>query len=87
MNSVFRGRAHATLLGRTLPDDRLRVAAAAHCRYLGLMVPGLFILLLTEPGARFEVRWFEVVSALSTVGLSMGLTGSLSEAGNGRSSH
>lgn len=81
MKSVFRGRAHAGLLGRTLPDDRLRVAGAALSGYLGLMVLGLFLLLLCEPGARFDVLWFEAVSALSTVGLSMGITGSLSEAG------
>lgn len=83
MKAVFRGRAHARLMGRSIPDDRLRVAGAALSGYLGLMVVGLFVLLLTEPAARFEVLWFEVTSALSTVGLSMGVTGGLSEIGKG----
>ncbi|WP_375280320.1 potassium transporter TrkG [Pseudooctadecabacter sp.] len=40
----------------------------------------MFLLLLTET-APFEVLMFEAISAMGTVGLSMGLTGDLSDLG------
>lgn len=81
MWSVLRRRDTTVLLGRNLTDDRLHLASAALLTYLGLLVLAMFVLLVTEAGARFDVVLFEVISAMSTVGLSMGLTGGLSDAG------
>lgn len=81
MWSVLRRREGTVLMGRSLTGDRLQMAAAALLTYLALMTVALFVLVVTEAGARFDVLLFEVISAMSTVGLSMGLTGGLSDAG------
>lgn len=69
-------RGGATLFGRSIPVTTLQraatiavVAAAAACL-------SLFLLLISED-APFVLLAFEVVSALGTVGLSLGVTGSL----------
>ena len=45
------------------------------------MAIAVFLLGLSEPAAQFDAIVFEVVSALGTVGLSMGLTTDLSAIG------
>lgn len=66
------------LLGRNLPEERLRMASAALAYYMALL---LLALTWAEPGLRLDMLLFEAVLALSTVGLSMGLTGGLGDAG------
>ncbi len=46
-----------------------------------MVFAALFVLSITEKGSSFLMILFEVVSAFGTVGLSMGLTGTLSEVG------
>ena len=81
--AALRQRRDVVLLGRTLPEERQRLATAALMYYLALLVAAVTALMITERGVRFDIVLFEAVSALSTVGLSMGLTGGLSDAGKG----
>ncbi len=69
-----------SFMGRKLPVKRLQYACSSFvfCGFiLGLSV---FALTLTER-ASFEIIMFEAISALGTVGLSMGLTSDLSTFG------
>ncbi|MCX7890176.1 MAG: potassium transporter KtrB [Rhodobacteraceae bacterium] len=79
--SVLRGRPDIRLCGRRLGEDRIHLAAASLAFYLGMMALAVLVLGWLEPAADFEAVVFEAVSAMSTVGLSMGLTGSLGDAG------
>jgi trk system potassium uptake protein TrkH len=49
--------------------------------YALLALLTLFLLTVTEPGQDFLALAYETVSAFGTVGLSMGVTGSLTAAG------
>lgn len=81
VHSTVRRRPEVTFFGRAIPDARVRVAAASSVFLVMLLTPAVFLLSLTELGADFEIILFEAISAIGTVGLSMGLTGSLSVAG------
>ncbi len=81
MRAVLRQRSAVTLFGRALLDERVSLATAALSLYLSVLILGIGVLLVVEPAARFDQVLFEAVSALSTVGLSMGITGGLSDAG------
>lgn len=81
MRSTLKRRAQVTFFNRELPQARIYTAGASLAYYAALLLIASFLLLLTETGARFEVVVFEVISAMGTVGLSMGLTGQLSEPG------
>lgn len=81
VGSVLRGRTGDALFAHDLPLTKVRLAAAGLCLYLVLFFVASVALFLTEPAAGFAPVVFEVLSALGTVGLSMGLTGGLSEAG------
>lgn len=80
MVSVLRGRDRVTLLGNEIPPARVLAAAAAATLYLTVVAAAIIALTAVE---NQPVQWlvFEVVSALGTVGLSMGVTGELSSAG------
>ena len=60
---------------------RVQTAGAALAYFFGLLLVALFMLMLTEPQAPFEQVVFEAISAMGTVGLSMGVTGDLSYLG------
>lgn len=79
--SVARGRPNTQIAGRRLPDARVRLAAATLIAYLVLLLAALVLLMVYDPQMPFLPLVFEAVSALSTVGLSMGLTGGFSEPG------
>lgn len=66
---------------RQVPADRMQMAAAGLAYYGVLLFSAMFLLLLTETGAAFEALLFESVSALGTVGLSTGVTGSFTPLG------
>lgn len=78
--SVLRRRESAEFLGRTVPLLRIRTAVANVTFYLATLALGVFVLALTEDASLMDLQ-FEVVSALGTVGLSRGLTSSLSTPG------
>ena len=65
------------LMGRTIPFNRIIHAIANFAFYFIILFIGILLLLISEPFS-FEQIFFEAASALGTVGLSMGITGSLS---------
>jgi trk system potassium uptake protein TrkH len=81
VRSTLKGRKTIRYAKRQVPPERLQAATAGLAFYGVLLFAALFLLLLTEPGAAFEAVLFEAVSAMGTVGLSLGLTGGLSDLG------
>ncbi|MEM8653197.1 MAG: potassium transporter TrkG [Pseudomonadota bacterium] len=81
VRSTLKGRGRIRFFKREIPLARLQDAAAGFSYYMVLASVAAFLLFLTEAGAAFEVVLFEVLSAMGTVGLSMGLTGDLSDLG------
>jgi len=65
------------LLNRTIPFDRVIHAVATFVFYFVILFIGILFLLSFE-NFTFEQIFFEAASALGTVGLSTGITGSLS---------
>ncbi len=79
--SKFIGSDKVQFLGREIPTQRVSVAVATFIFYTALVFLGMYVLSFTEPKASLPHILFEVASALGTVGLSAGLTGSLSISG------
>nr|WP_241664487.1 potassium transporter TrkG [Ningiella ruwaisensis] len=80
VKSTLKGRDKIRLSKRILPLDKLQLATASFTYYFLVLAVASFVLLLVE-SAPLEIVLFEVFSALGTVGLSMGLTGELSDLG------
>lgn len=78
--STLRGHRQVKFWRHAVPVIRLRTAVASTTLYISLMTGGLFLLCLTEQQP-FLPLFFETVSAFSTVGLSMGITGDLTAGG------
>jgi len=81
MLAVMRRRERPSLLGREIPVVRIRSAVASLLLYSLTLAAGIFALALAQPDAGLADQVFECISALGTVGLSRGLTGSLDGAG------
>jgi len=81
VRSTLKGRDRIRYFKREIPLARLQDATAGFAYYMVVASIAAFLLFLTEAEAAFEVVLFEVFSALGTVGLSMGLTGELSDLG------
>ncbi|WP_217641143.1 TrkH family potassium uptake protein [Jannaschia pohangensis] len=81
VRSALRGRESVRFFKRDIPTERLQTATASLAYYMGLMMVATFILLLTDPLLPFDKVLFEAISAMGTVGLSMGITGELSDLG------
>jgi len=80
IKSILKGEQGARFWGRAIPYGRVIVASASFGLYTILLISGTYILSLTET-ANFESIFFEVASAMGTVGLSSGLTSSLTVLG------
>jgi trk system potassium uptake protein TrkH len=78
--SNIRGRKETTFLGSTIPSYRVLAAFASITLYMVIYVLGCYVLLAVE-SKPFEDLIFEAASALSTVGLSRGVTAQLSDTG------
>ena len=81
--AALRGEARGhepTLAGRSLPPELLRRATAVVSLSVMIVMGVILLLTLTEDQPFLAVA-FEAVSAFATVGLSTGITGSLSAAG------
>lgn len=76
--AIVKNRKHTTIFGRTIPQD---IVSKAFCVFIIALVyvsVSTFFLSIFEPNIPFLPLLFEVVSAFSTVGLSMGDGDSLS---------
>ena len=83
----LRGREIPALWGRSVPEETIQRAIGLAVVVFGVVTAGIFVFTWTEStGAaagdnRFLAHMFEAVSAFNTVGLSMGVTAALSDAG------
>lgn len=79
--SHLRGYQKTSLVGHEIPGHRVRAASMSATSYSLVLGLGIFGLTIAMPSAKFEWIVFEAVSAIGTVGLSMGLTSELTDAG------
>lgn len=75
--SHLRGYKKTYLFGREIPKQRIQTASISAITYGMVLGLGVFALSVAMPTASFEWIVFEALSAISTVGLSMGLTSEL----------
>ncbi|MFA5069322.1 MAG: potassium transporter TrkG, partial [Candidatus Omnitrophota bacterium] len=80
MKSAVRGDKNVRIWGAAVPEDRVRTAVATLSFYISALVIGTYLLTLTESGTFIDI-FFEAASALGTVGLSLGITGTLTALG------
>lgn len=78
--TFLKRRNNASLMKRTIPHAQVMKALALAILSVGLIFIGIFLLTVIEDAPFLDIV-FEVVSALSTVGLSRGLTSELSVLG------
>jgi len=81
LKSRIAARESASIFRRTLPFPLITRAFLVISLSLSVIFLSSFILLLSEPGVSLREVLFEVFSAFSTVGLSLGLTPKLSALG------
>ncbi len=78
--SVLKRRQHVTFFSKEIPASNIYLAVSSSIFYTFILIVGTWICLMIDGGRfDFEEILFEVASALSTVGLSTGITGSLSD--------
>lgn len=81
LRSLTTGRERVEVYGRALPQRVLLASLAVVVLYGLAAALGVFGLALCDPQMPLRGQLFEVVSALSTVGLSTGITAQLSSGG------
>lgn len=79
--STIRGKRNIELFKRTISWDLLNKAFSIFTFFAGGVFLGTFLLTITDPQIDLVKIMFEQVSAIGTVGLSTGITSSLSEGG------
>ncbi|HNQ91248.1 MAG TPA: potassium transporter TrkG [Verrucomicrobiota bacterium] len=79
LRSLVTGRERVEAFGRALPPKVLLTALAVAGLFMVLAGLGVFGMTLFDPQVPLESQVFEVVSALSTTGLSTGITAQLSQ--------
>ncbi|SDL15975.1 potassium uptake protein, TrkH family [Catalinimonas alkaloidigena] len=79
--STIRTRTAVEVAGRTIPSELLAKAFSVFAFGIAYNLLGIFLLTITERGKPLIAIMFEQVSAFATVGLSMGITSSLSPLG------
>jgi trk system potassium uptake protein TrkH len=78
VKTVFRSRKHVTFLGKEIPSSNIYLALTTVSTYLVfLFVCTLLLLLIEKDNFDFLYLLFEAASALSTVGLSTGISDEL----------
>ncbi|MHB9007544.1 MAG: TrkH family potassium uptake protein [Limisphaerales bacterium] len=78
IRAMIAGRARVELFGRTLPPRVMVAALSVFVVYVLTAGVGVFALAVFDPELPLQKQLFEVISALSTVGLSTGITTDLS---------
>jgi trk system potassium uptake protein TrkH len=81
VGATLAGRPRPELFKRTLTQESINKALVVVVLSALVIATATFMLSLTEPGIALEHLLFEVVSAFSTVGLSLDVTPQLSEGG------
>jgi len=81
--AVVRGRGGPVAFSRSIAGELVGRAAAVVTLAISVLVVAIGALAATEPGLPLPALAFEAVSAFGTVGLSLGVTGQLSSAGQG----
>jgi trk system potassium uptake protein len=80
--SKFRGRSSVIFFDRSIPEKTVEQATGLFVIMVTITIMGVFGLHVFDPKLSFEnpflVRVFEVISAINTVGLSIGVTPQLS---------
>jgi trk system potassium uptake protein len=79
--STIRGRKNVEIVKHTISSDTISRAYSIALFSISLIFVSTFILSITEPEKNFLSLLFEEISAFGTVGLSTGITSSLSLAG------
>jgi trk system potassium uptake protein TrkH len=77
VKSTLKGQKEVSFWGRTVPEYRIRLACATLCFYVTFLLIGTYLLSLCDNAVDFEKLLFEAASALGTVGLSTGITSSV----------
>jgi Trk-type K+ transport system membrane component len=78
LRTLLTGRDRVEIFGRALPQKVVFAALSVSLLYLAAAAAGTFALALFDPQISLRDELFEVISALSTVGLSTGITTQLS---------
>ncbi|MFQ6322496.1 TrkH family potassium uptake protein [Lactococcus garvieae] len=78
IRAVMRREKHTTYGNRTIPQNLVKQSYESIFLYFSLVIMSTFFLLVLEPTFKLDQVLFEVVSALSTIGLSMNVTPELS---------
>jgi trk system potassium uptake protein TrkH len=81
MVSRIRARRRVTFLGKAIPLERMYVATSTFMLYAAVIFMATFLLTITDDTLALQHILFEITSAIGTVGLSTGITSSLSDAG------
>ncbi|OHB58937.1 MAG: hypothetical protein A2173_12150 [Planctomycetes bacterium RBG_13_44_8b] len=77
VKSILKGKNEVSFWGRIIPEYRVRLASANFCFYIIFLLLGTYLLTLSDGAMDFEQILFEAASALGTVGLSTGITSSV----------
>ncbi len=77
MRAIIYGAKRVRVFNRELPFDTIRRANSTLLLYLIFAFMGIFVITIFEPEASLLEITFECISALSTVGASLGITPSL----------
>ena len=80
VKSTLRGKNEVTFWNHAIPQRRLLLATSSLAYYMFVMATSIYILTLVEDKP-FLPLFFEASSALSTIGLSMGITSQLTDVG------
>lgn len=80
LRSKLKNRVQVMFLNRNIPEHRVDVAVSTFIFYFMITFAGILLLTFTEQ-LPLEQLSFEVLSALGTVGLSMGITSDLTTLG------
>lgn len=79
--ATIKGQKHVVFFKRTIPFSAIDRAYSIALFSITVIFVSAFFLSITEPGTQFLKLLFEEFSAFGTVGLSTGITSSLSSAG------
>ena len=80
--SILKRRNHITFFNKEIPAPNIYLAVSSAIFYSFILIIGTWAMLMVDgQNFGFEKILFEVASALSTVGLSTGITGELSDSG------